>query len=172
MRCALEHGGAGPVVVAEDADLDDAIPRLLKGGFYHAGQVCVSVQRVFAHKSIAREIAERLAQGAKQLLVGDPQEANTEVGPLIRHGEVQRVDAWVQEAVIGGAEMLCGGEPIGDSCYAPTVLFEPAMNAKVSTHEIFGPVVCVYAYSDLNEAIKRANSLPFAFQNSGVHTKY
>ena len=166
VRCALEHGGAGPVVVAEDADLDDAIPRLLKGGFYHAGQVCVSVQRVFAHKSIAREIAERLAQGAKQLLVGDPQEANTEVGPLIRHGEVQRVDAWVQEAVIGGAEMLCGGEPIGDSCYAPTVLFEPAMNAKVSTHEIFGPVVCVYAYSDLNEAIKRANSLPFAFQNS------
>ena len=73
VRCALEHGGAGPVVVAEDADLDDAIPRLLKGGFYHAGQVCVSVQRVFAHKSIAREIAERLAQGAKQLLVGDPQ---------------------------------------------------------------------------------------------------
>ncbi len=165
-RCALEHGGAGPVVVAEDAYLEDALPRLLKGGFYHAGQVCVSVQRIFVHESIAREVAERLAQGAKELLVGDPKEATTEVGPLIRHGEVQRVDAWVKDAVSGGAELLCGGESIGDSCYTPTVLFEPAMNAKVSTQEIFGPVVCVYAYSDLDEAIERANSLPFAFQNS------
>lgn len=165
-RCALEHGGSGPVIVAEDANLDDAIPRLLKGGFYHAGQVCVSVQRIFAHESIAQEVAERLTHGAKELLVGDPQKAATEVGPLIRHGEVQRVDAWIKEAVSSGAEVLCGGEPIGDSCYAPTVLFEPAMEAKVSTQEIFGPVVCVYAYSDLNEAIELANSLPFAFQNS------
>ena len=165
-RCALEHGGAGPVVVAEDADLGDAIPRLLKGSFYHAGQVCVSVQRIFAHESIAKQVAKRLTHGAQELLVGDPQEANTEVGPLIRHGEVLRVDTWVQEAVSSGAQLLCGGEAIGDSCYAPTVLFEPAMDTKVSTQEIFGPVVCVYAYSDLDEAIERANSLPFAFQNS------
>ena len=148
-RCALEHGGAGPVVVAEDAHLEDALPRLLKGGFYHAGQVCVSVQtEIFVHESIAREVAERLTRGAKELLVGDPKEPTTEVGPLIRHGEVQRVDAWIKEAVSGGAELLCGGESIGDSCYAPTVLFEPAMDAKVSTQASWpcGVCVCLFGF--------------------------
>ena len=165
-RCALEHGGAGPVIVAEDADLDDAIPRMLKGGFYHAGQVCVSVQRIFAHESIAREVADRLTRGAKELMVGDPTVASTEVGPLIRHGEVARVASWVQEAADGGAELMCGGKAIGESCYEPTVLFDPSVNAKVSNEEIFGPVVCVYPYKDIDEAIDRSNSLPFAFQNS------
>ena len=101
-RCALEHGGAAPVVVAADADLDLAIPLLAKGGFYHAGQVCVSVQRVFAHRSLARELATRLAGAADALVVGDPTSAETGVGPLIRPAEVERVDEWVDEAVGGG----------------------------------------------------------------------
>jgi len=163
-RCALEHGGAAPAIVAADADLDDAVPKLVKGGFYHAGQVCVSVQRIFAHRSIAETLARRIAQQAIGLKVGDPTSDRTEVGPLIRKQEVARVEAWVREAVDGGAVLVCGGKRLSDSCYEPTVLLEPPGHSKVSTEEVFGPVVCVYAYDDLDEAIGRANALPVAFQ--------
>ena len=169
-RCALEHGGAAPALVADDADLDYVLPLLSKGGFYHAGQVCVSVQRVFADSRIVRDLAEGLAQLARDLKVGDPTKPDTEVGPLIRPAEVDRVDEWVQEAADGGAEILCGGKPLSDTCYAPTVLFDPPANARVSTLEIFGPVVCVHPFTDFDDAIEQANRLPLAFQAS-VFTK-
>jgi len=169
-RCALEHGGVAPVIVAADADLDYALPLLAKGGFYHAGQVCVSVQRVFALRPIARTLAERLAELARRLKVGDPTLPDTEVGPLIRHSEVERVGQWVDEAVRGGGQLLCGGGAISESCYAPTVLLDPPADARVTTHEVFGPVVCVYTVDGLDEAIARANSLPYAFQ-SAVFTR-
>jgi acyl-CoA reductase-like NAD-dependent aldehyde dehydrogenase len=163
-RCALEHGGAAPVIVAANADLDDALPLLSKGSFYHAGQVCVSVQRIFAHESIAGRLADQLAEAAKGLKIGDPSLPDTEVGPLIRHAEVNRVGKWVEEAVQGGAELLAGGERISESCYECTVLFNPAADANVSRLEIFGPVVCVYPYRDVDQAIVQANALPYAFQ--------
>ncbi|MGB5260879.1 MAG: aldehyde dehydrogenase family protein [Gammaproteobacteria bacterium] len=165
-RCALEHGGAAPVIVHEDADLDDALPLLVKGGFYHAGQVCVSVQRVYCHRTRARAVAERLAAMAGELRVGDPTLAATEVGPLIRLAEVNRLAEWVTEAMQAGAELLCGGERLSDSCYAPTVLFNPPDDVRVSQMEIFGPVICVYEFDDVDQAIARANALPFAFQAS------
>ncbi len=165
-RYALEHGGAAPVIIAADADLDEAIAPLSKGGFYHAGQVCVSVQRVFAHESIAHEVANRLAESADKQKIGDPTQPDTDVGPLIRHGEVRRVKEWVEEAVAGGAKLVTGGKQISDSCYECTVLFDPPADAKVSKSEIFGPVICVYPYSDIDEAIARANSLPFSFQSA------
>ncbi len=163
-RCALEHGGAAPLIIASDADLDLALPAVTKGGFYHAGQVCVSVQRVFAHRSIARGFAERLAENAAALKVGDPVLAETEIGPLIRPGEVTRVHSWVSEAVADGAELLSGGKPVSETCYPCTVLYQPPEQAKVSQQEIFGPVVCVYEFDKLDSAIERANQLPFAFQ--------
>ncbi len=163
-RCALEHGGVAPVIVAPDADLDVALPKLAKGGFYHAGQVCVSVQRVFAHRSVVTQVTEGLAQQARAMRVGDPLLAETEVGPLIRPGEVKRVHDWVSEAVDKGAQLVCGGTPLSETCYPPTVLLEPPADCRVSTQEIFGPVVCVYAYDDLDEAIGRANALPYSFQ--------
>jgi acyl-CoA reductase-like NAD-dependent aldehyde dehydrogenase len=163
-RCALEHGGAAPAIVAADADLDSAVPKLVKGGFYHAGQVCVSVQRIYAHRSIARTLAERIAEQARRLKVGDPTLPETEVGPLIRRHEVERVDAWVREAIEAGASLVCGGRAISASCYEPTVLFEPPADCRVSTQEVFGPVVCVYACDEIDEAIARANALPVAFQ--------
>ena len=169
-RCALEHGGAAPVLFAADADMDDAVPLLNKGGMYHAGQVCVSVQRVFADRRVARGLAERLAGAARELVVGDPTDEATEVGPLIRPAEVERVAEWVREAVEGGAELLCGGEALSERSYAPTVLFDPPAEARVSTQEIFGPVVCVYPVETLDEGIVRANALPFAFQ-SAVFTR-
>jgi acyl-CoA reductase-like NAD-dependent aldehyde dehydrogenase len=163
-RCALEHGGAAPVIVAADANLDDAVPLLTKAGYYHAGQVCVSVQRVFAHKSIAETLAERLAAAAAVQKIGDQTLADTEVGPLIRRREVDRVEEWVNEAVEAGANLLTGGKRLSDSTYECTVLVDPPASAKVSQLEIFGPVINVYSYADLDQAIAQANSLPYAFQ--------
>jgi acyl-CoA reductase-like NAD-dependent aldehyde dehydrogenase len=169
-RCALEHGGAAPVIVEKDADLDDLLPALLKGGFYHAGQVCVSVQRVFVHERIAKDVANKLAASATKLVVGNPLDEKTEVGPLILPREVDRVEQWVNEAVETGAELLCGGKRISNTCYEPTVLFNPPADAKVSTLEIFGPVVCLYSYSEREKAISIANGLDVHFQAS-VFTK-
>ncbi|WP_158861583.1 aldehyde dehydrogenase family protein [Lunatibacter salilacus] len=169
-RCALEHGGAAPVIVEKDASMDEMVPLLTKGGFYHAGQVCVSVQKVFAHEEIAQEMADKIAAEAKKLKVGNPLKEDTEVGPLIRTSEVDRVHEWVQEAVDKGATLLCGGNKIGETCYEPTVLFNPPQDVNVSKEEIFGPVVCVYPYSDRDEAIKQANALDYHFQ-AAVFTK-
>ena len=165
-RCALEHGGAAPVIVEPDADLDEAVPLLAKGGFYHSGQVCVSVQRVFAHEDIIDELGERLVKEVSRIKVGDPLLPTTDAGPLIFPREVERVATWVDEAVAAGAKVLVGGEVQSETCYQPTLLLEPPADTKVSTREIFGPVVCLYAYSDRNEAIARANSLPLAFQSA------
>jgi acyl-CoA reductase-like NAD-dependent aldehyde dehydrogenase len=169
-RCTLEHGGAAPVIMDADADVEDALPLLAKGGFYHAGQVCVSVQRVFAHESIVDAVAGGLADLAKKLVVGDPTDAATEVGPLILEREVDRVAEWVEEAKSAGAKVLTGGKKIGSTCYAPTVLLNPPDDVKVSREEIFGPVVCVYAFKDRLEAIERANKIPYSFQ-AAVFTK-
>lgn len=165
-RCALEHGGAAPVIVVQDADLDDGIPLMAKGGFYHAGQVCVSVQRVYAHQSRAEEVAQKLVAEAQKMTVGDPLLPDTDIGPLIRPAEVDRIHEWVTEAVAAGAQLLCGGEKLSDTCYAPTVLLDPPEEVRVSSAEIFGPVICVYSYADMDDALQRANSLPFSFQAS------
>jgi len=173
-RCALEHGGVAPVVVEADADMDSMVPMLAKGGFYHAGQVCVSVQRVFADKSIARQLAEKIAAQGNSMNVGDPTLADTDIGPIIRHAETQRIHEWVEQAVATGAEKISGSGKISDSCYSPTVLFNPPDDALVSCKEIFGPVICVYEYDDIDDAIARANSLDVAFQaavyTSNLHT--
>ena len=163
-RCSLEHGGAAPVILANPYDKELALTSILKGGFYHAGQVCVSVQRVFSLRADAAEFAVALAKRAAGLVVGAPEDAATEVGPLIRTREVERVAEWVDEAVTAGAELLCGGKRISDTCYAPTVLLNPPDDVRVSTMEIFGPVVCVYAYDNIDAAVQMANSLPVAFQ--------
>lgn len=164
VRCALEHGGAAPLILADDADPGHALGPILKGGYYHAGQVCVSVQRVFAPRATAREFAESVANGAAGLKIGDPTDPTTEVGPLIRHVETERVHAWVEAAVSGGAERLVGGDPLSPSLYPCTVLLDPPVDADVSRKEIFGPVVCIYGYDDMDHAISQANDLPVAFQ--------
>ena len=163
-RCALEHGGVAPVIVEQSADLADTLPLIAKGGFYHAGQVCVSVQRVFAPRAIAAQVAQRLAALGEAMTVGDPTSPDTQVGPLIRPHEVLRISDWVQQAVDAGAEIVAGGYSLSDTCYACTVLLNPAVDALVSQQEIFGPVICVYAYDELQQAIDQANSLPYAFQ--------
>lgn len=164
VRCALEHGGAAPVIVAEDADLDNAVLKLGKGGFYHAGQVCVSVQRIFAHKSVFSSLLDGLTQYADKQRIGDPTSADTDIGPLIRPVELQRIVRWVNEAKTEGAQCITGGKSLSDTCYECTVLSQPSLESKVSTAEIFGPVICVYEYLDLDVALKQANALPVSFQ--------
>ncbi|MEM7082041.1 MAG: aldehyde dehydrogenase family protein [Pseudomonadota bacterium] len=163
-RCALEHGGVAPLVLAAPFQFDPAIEAIAKGGFYHAGQVCVSVQRVLVPTSQLDAVTAALVARANALTVGAPEHADTDVGPLIRAAEVTRIDAWVQEAIADGAICLCGGKPLDFHCYAPTVLLNPPLDAKVSTDEVFGPVICVYGYDDLEDAIAQANALPVSFQ--------
>ena len=171
-RVALEHGGVAPVIVGPSADRDQLIPSLVKGGFYHSGQVCVSVQRVFSYGASSRALAERIADNASNLVVGNATDAKTQCGPLIRNREVDRVEAWVTEAVSAGAEVMCGGKRMSDSCYSPTVLFNPPEDCRVSREEIFGPVISVYEKQDMDDAIVQANSLPFAFQASVFSNDY
>lgn len=160
-RCALEHGGIAPVIVAEDADLGQAIPRLGRAGFWHAGQACVSVQRIFCARNILDAMAEGLAKVARNMVIGDPTKPETEVGPLITHAELERVASWVESS---GATVAAGGERLSASTYANTVLVSPGRNAQVSRREIFGPVVCLYPYDQLDEALAEANDTPFSFQ--------
>ena len=164
VRAALEHGGVAPLIVDASADLDKAVPAILKGGYYHAGQVCVSVQRVFADVSVRDELVERLVAGVAELVVGDPLDPATQVGPLIRQGEVDRVDEWVREARDGGAVAAAGSYPLDHQCYAPTLLVDPPADSRMMTAEVFGPVVNVTGTTGLDDAVARANSLPWAFQ--------
>ncbi|MEO1221502.1 MAG: aldehyde dehydrogenase family protein [Pseudomonadota bacterium] len=163
-RCALEHGGVAPVIVDPSADLASAVPSLVKGGFYHSGQVCVSVQRVFAHSSIIDELTALMVPAVEALKVGNAIHEDTECGPLIRPKECDRVAQWVEEAVGAGAKLLCGGEKLSDTTYAPTLLLSPPVDATISQNEVFGPVVCIYSYDDVDEAIAQANALDVSFQ--------
>ena len=169
-RCALEHGGAAPVIVESDADFSEMIPDLVKGSFYHAGQVCVSVQRIYVNENICDVFLEKFSQATNQLVVDNPLDKKTDVGPLISPKEVDRIEQWVNEAIEDGAKLITGGKRISDTFFQPTVLFNPSESSKVSTTEIFGPVVCIYSFTDRNEAIKRANSLEVHFQ-AAVFTK-
>lgn len=165
-RCALEHGGSAPMLIDREVDLNAIIEPVVKGGYYHAGQVCVSTQRIFVHEAVHAAFVERLTERVAALRVGDPRSEQTEVGPLILPKEVERVASWVDEALAGGARASTGAKRLGETTYAPTVLLDPPASARVSKEEVFGPVTCVYPYTDLDEAIERANSLPLAFQAS------
>lgn len=164
--CALEHGGVAPVIVDATADIDEAIPLLTRGGFYHAGQVCVSVQRIYVHEDIREAFTQKLLAAVAELKTGDPLDGSTDVGPLIRPQEVERVQTWVREAIDGGAALLCGGERLTETTYAPTVLLNPPDDARISSEEVFGPVVALYGYTDIDEAIARANAPDVFFQAS------
>jgi len=163
-RCALEHGGVAPVVVAHDADLEMALPRIARGAFWHAGQACVGVQRVFADRRIAGDVAAGLARLGDKMVIGDPLLASTDVGPLIRHSEVDRVARWVDQGSSGGGKLISGGHKVSASCYANTVLLDPPLDADVTRKEVFGPVVCVYGYDEIDRAIDLSNDLPYSFQ--------
>lgn len=170
VRCALEHGGVAPAIVTPSANLDSAVASIAKGGYYHAGQVCVSTQRVYAHSSVYGEVIERLTQAVSALTVGDASNADTEVGPLIRPAEVDRVERWVNEAIAAGAKAMVGGERVDAHFFAPTLMTDVPADAALSTQEVFGPVVCVYPFDDLETVLDTANLDPHAFQ-AAIYTE-
>lgn len=161
-RCALEHGGAAPVIVDRSADVERIVEPIVKGSYYHAGQVCVSVQRVFVHADRFEAFVARFAERVEALRVGDPTLASTEVGPLILPREAERVTSWIDES----KTKPLGGGRISETTLRPAVLVNPPLDARVSRLEVFGPVACVYRYDDIDRAIEIANSLPYAFQAS------
>ena len=170
MRCALEHGGMAPSIIAEDADMTEYLEKIVKGSMYHSGQVCVSTQHVYIHASQTDALLMGLKERLKQFRSGDPLSVESEGGPLIHPKEVLRVHSWIEEAKIDGAQIICGGEILSETLYAPTVLYNPSEHSLVTKQEIFGPVLCVHTYTEVDEAMHRINTSPFGFQAS-VFTK-
>jgi acyl-CoA reductase-like NAD-dependent aldehyde dehydrogenase len=162
----LEHGGTAPLVLAEDADLESAIPLMIKGGYYHAGQVCVSVQNVFVPRQKMDEVREKLLAGIKKLKTGDPLDPATDVGPLIRSEEADRVMRWMEEATMSGGRLLCGGERMNANCVLPTLIEGAPESTSFYKDELFGPGMGLYAYEDFEACIGRINQSRFAFQAS------
>lgn len=167
-RTQMELGSIAFTILAEDADLDDALPKVVGAGYRKAGQVCTSVQVLLVHDTLAGQVEERLAALVGKLVYGDPRAENCSTGPLISLRDAIRVEEWIGEAVGGGARLLAGGTRDGP-VIAPTLLadIDPAM--KVGCREVFGPVVCIERYSDFTDAIQRVNGTPYGLA-SGVFT--
>ncbi|MDP9226158.1 MAG: aldehyde dehydrogenase family protein [Actinomycetota bacterium] len=164
----LELGGNAGVIVHSDADLERAAQRIAFGGYYQAGQSCISVQRVLVHRGVADGFTEKLIAEVEKLKTGDPMDPETDVGPLIDRDSLERVTAWVDEAVQAGAEVLTGGKR-EDPFYLPTVLSKTNPNMKVRSEEIFGPVITVETYEDFATAIADVNNTRYGLQ-AGIFT--
>ena len=160
----MEHGGVAPAIVDEHADVEKAIPPLIKASYYHAGQVCVSVQKIFVHQSKLEDFTASFVLHAEKLKVGDPLDPETEVGPIINVKEIDRIIDWINQAKDDGAEILCGGNRLPNNCIEPTVVLNPNPESPLMNQEAFGPVAVIIPFTDLDEAIEQANSLPFVFQ--------
>ena len=164
----LELGGNAGVIIHSDADLERAAQRVAFGGYYQAGQSCISVQRVLVHSDVADNFNELLVREVSKLKNGDPLDPETDVGPVIDHDSLERISQWVDEAVQAGAEILVGGKR-EDPFYAPTVLANTESSMKVRCEEIFGPVVTVSTYDDFEAAVKEVNNSKYGLQ-AGVFT--
>lgn len=156
-RSQLELGSIASTVVCADADIETVVAQATFAGFRKAGQVCTSVQRIVAHESIAKELALRLAESASALVVGDPRDPATNIGPMIDESAAVRACTWVREAVEGGAQLLAGGTAAG-ALMKPTVLFDVTPDMKVMCQEAFAPLISVVPFRDLDEAIAVVNS--------------
>jgi acyl-CoA reductase-like NAD-dependent aldehyde dehydrogenase len=168
-KVILELGGNGGVIIHKDADLSYAAERCVAGAFNYAGQTCISVQRILVERSVQGRFIELLLAGVRKLRVGDPLEDSTDLGPLIRESDAIRAAEWIQEAVRGGARLLCGGQRDG-SLLQPTVLSNTRPEMKVNCQEIFAPVATVEAYDDFSEALRQVNNSPYGLQ-AGIFTR-
>jgi glyceraldehyde-3-phosphate dehydrogenase (NADP+) len=167
-KVVLELGGNAGAIVDATADIDWAARRCLMGAFAYAGQVCISVQRLYVHEDVHDRFLERFVQGARDLVVGDPLDPRTDVGPMVDAAAVQRTTAWVDEAVARGARVLVGGSADG-AFFPPTILEDVPRDAKVCTEEAFAPVVVLETFRDFRDAVARVNDSRFGLQ-CGVFT--
>jgi acyl-CoA reductase-like NAD-dependent aldehyde dehydrogenase len=167
-RVNLELGNATPVIVAADADLDVAASAMAANSFSFAGQSCISVQRIYVERPAYDEFVERFVPKVEALVVGDPADEETDVGPVIDADARTRILEWIEEARGGGAEILAGGEE-QDGLIRPTVIAHAAPELKVSCDEVFGPVVTLNPVDSLDEAIELANTTRYGLQ-AGIYT--
>ncbi|REJ79544.1 MAG: aldehyde dehydrogenase family protein [Acidobacteria bacterium] len=165
---SLELGGNAPVIVDETAKIDETVKRVTTGAFAFSGQVCISIQRVLLHEKIADEFTEKFVERANALKVGDPLEESTQLSVMIDEGAAKKAKSWVDEAVDGGAEALCGNERDG-AMLSATILKNAHSEMKVVTDEIFAPVAVVETFSDFEEAVSLANESRYGLQ-AGVFT--
>jgi acyl-CoA reductase-like NAD-dependent aldehyde dehydrogenase len=167
----LELGSNAPLIVNDDGDWESAADKAQIHAFSHAGQSCISIQRILVHEAVADGFKARLLANVEGLTVGDPLDEGTDVGPLITPGDRDRVKEWVDEAVASGAELLAGGELVDEGrCLAPTLLGAPPKDAKVWCEEIFGPVATIDTFSDFDQALAMASDSKFGLQ-AGVFTR-
>ena len=168
-KVSLELGNNTPVIVEPDGDWRTAAAKLKVAGFSHAGQSCISSQRLYVHRSVHDEFVAALVEEVSGLVVGPPLAEDTDVSALISHGDTERVGSWIAEAVDGGAEVATGGKVGDDGVLQPTVLTGVTPEMKVCALEVFGPVVAVAAYDTLDEAIRLANDTRYGLQ-AGIFT--
>jgi len=168
-KVVLELGGNSAVIVHSDYDLKYAADRCVTGGFSYAGQSCISVQRILVENSVYGKFTDLLLAGVNKLKVGDPLDESSDLGPLIRESDAIRAADWIQEAVRGGARLLCGGKRKG-SLLEPTVLTGTRPFMKVNCQEVFAPVVTVEPYNDFASALREANNSPYGLQ-AGLFTR-
>ncbi len=167
-RVVLELGGNDGVIVDKSANLDWAAKRCVTGAFSYAGQVCISVQRMFVHADVMDAFLEKFVAAASRLKVGDPLDPETELGPMVDEKAAQRTQSWVDEAVSMGGRVLIGGKAQG-AFFPPTVLTDTPVKAQICSNEAFAPVVIVFPFTDFDDAVRQVNDSFYGLQ-TGVFT--
>lgn len=168
-KVVLELGGNAACVVDQDADIDDAVERLVVGAFYQSGQSCIGVQRIIIHRSVYHSVKEKLVAATTKLIAGDPKKEETFVGPMISEQEAIRLDGWVQAAVQSGGTLLCGGDRQG-AILSPTLLENVPADQDICTQEAFGPVAVLSEFTDFGQALAEVNNSAFGLQ-AGIFTR-
>lgn len=165
----LELGGNAACIVDEGTDIDDAVQRIVFGAYYQSGQSCISVQRIMVHESLYQAVKEKLTKAVSALVMGDPQNEDTFIGPMISESEATRLHGWVLAAQKGGAQLLAGGKRQGAMLEA-TLLEGVTSDMDINNQEAFGPVAILSAFSDFDQALKEVNNSDFGLQ-AGIFTK-
>jgi acyl-CoA reductase-like NAD-dependent aldehyde dehydrogenase len=168
-RVALELGSNSATIIEADADINLAISRCIMGAFSNAGQVCISLQRIYVHEKIFNELKDKLVDAVKKIKVGNPMKPDTEYGPMIEDKEAIRAEEWIKEAIDKGANILCGGERTGN-IIIPTVIADVKKDMKVVCNEVFAPLVTLIKYSDFEDAIDMVNDSIYGLQ-AGIFTR-
>ncbi|HTH27640.1 MAG TPA: aldehyde dehydrogenase family protein, partial [Sphingobium sp.] len=168
-KVVLELGGNAAVIIDHDADLDDALERVIFGAFYQSGQSCIGVQRIIIHESVYDKFRDMLVARIKTLIAGDPKDRNTFIGPMISESEARRLDSWIQEAVASGATLLCGGRRDGAMLEA-TLLENVDCSTAAYREEAFGPLALISKFSDFEAALEEVNDSKFGLQ-AGIFTR-
>ncbi|WRT94633.1 aldehyde dehydrogenase family protein [Novosphingobium sp. RL4] len=168
-KVVLELGGNAAVIIDRDADLSDALDRVIFGAFYQSGQSCIGVQRILIHDEVYEAFRDLLVARTKSLIAGDPKNRETFVGPMISDSEAGRLEAWIEEAVGLGATLLCGGQRDG-RVLAATLLENVDPKAQLNVEEAFGPVAILARFSSFDEALEMVNDSKFGLQ-AGIFTR-